>query len=47
MGNPFEDLKHEHEAILFSLKMLSTMANLAKERARNPETGFLHPDLSL
>jgi hemerythrin-like domain-containing protein len=31
MGNPFEDLKHEHEAILFSLKMLSTMANLAKE----------------
>jgi hemerythrin-like domain-containing protein len=30
MGNPFDDLKHEHEAIRFSLRILGVMANRAR-----------------
>lgn len=30
MGNPFEDLRHEHEAIRFSLRILGVMINRAR-----------------
>jgi hemerythrin-like domain-containing protein len=40
MGNPFDDLKHEHEAIRFSLKILGAMANRAKSGSPDIDDGL-------
>ena len=44
MGNPFDDLKHEHEAIRFSLRVLGVMANHAKTDKLNSDDALAMVD---